>query len=238
MEDWEEHEPPDPRGRKQASARAQRPPNVAGVYRERLLDSLYHPGVRHYTHDEPEYLIPSYVAMRLGIEAWGAATALIALAKEGFVRGPIDLPKTEEDGSPICYRTDRGRVEWDGKKWVTSINKFDVGWKRGPRGRIIRLSKKEVQRQIRRLEKSRVAVNFDGRGFELLDDGAPYLEYGKKMGYFDKPVRTEKEDSGLSKEICQRCLSPVEYRSRHGKRRRDHGKKKCNVLLVKRIMEE
>lgn len=239
MEDWEENEPPDRRGRKRASAMAQRPPDPAKVYRDRLLDSLYYRGVRHYVVDEPEYLIPSYVAMRLGIEAWAAATALIALAKDGFVRGPVDLPRTEEDGSPIRYRTDQGQVEWDGKKWVTSVDKFGIGsWRRGPRGRFIRLSEKEVQRQIRKRERERRPVNFDGRGFELLDDGAPYREYGDKMGFFKDPERTEKGGPEPPKETCPRCLSAVEYRNRHGKRRRDHGLKKCNVLLVKRIMEE
>lgn len=240
MEDWEEHEPPDRRGRKRASAKAQRPPDLVKAYRDRLLDSLYHHGVRYYRTDEPEYLIPCYVAMKLGIEAWSAAAALTILAEDGFVRGPIDLPKTEDDGSPVRYRTNQGPVEWDGKKWVTSIDKFGIGsWKRGPRGRFIRLSKKEIQRQIRQRERERRPVNFDGRGFELLDEGAPYKEYGDRMGFFKESDRTwGGRDPEPPRETCPRCLSVVEYRNRHGKRRRDHGLKKCNLLLVKRIMEE
>lgn len=239
MGDWEEHEPPDHRGRKRASAMAQRPPDLAKAYRDMLLDSLYYRGVRHFVANGPEYLIPCYVATKLGIEAWAAATALIILAKEGFVRGPIDLPKNEEDGSPIRYRTDHGQVEWDGRKWVTSIDRFTVlSWTYGPRRKLVRLPEKDVQRQIRKLERARRAVNFDGRGFELLDDGATYKEYGDKMGFFNESEKSEKENLEPPKETCPRCLSAVEYRNRHGKRRRDHGLKKCNVLLVKRIMEE
>jgi len=175
--------------------------------------------------------------MRLGIEAWGAAVALLTLAKDGFVRGPMDLPKLAEDGSPIRYQTDQGQVEWDGKKWVTSINEYEVSsWKRDARGKFVRVPKKEIQRRIRQLERSRRTVIFDGRGFELLEDGAVYVEYGRRMGYFDEPI--PKKETSPPKEVCPRCFSVVEYRNRHGKRRRDHGLRKCNVMLVKRIMEE
>lgn len=237
--DWDEVEFEDARERRRASARAQRQPDQAATYRSWVLDSLYaRVQIRPKIDRDGEYIIPSWVATRLGIEAWAAAEALRALAAEGFVEGPIDLPKTEEDGSPIRYTTAKGRVEWDGKRWVTSIDQFAlqnwkrIGWK------YVRLSKKEVAKNVRRAERARKPVNFDGRGFRLLEDGRPYIEYGEQLGKLSEELRVRRElRDNPPKETCPRCLSVVEYRMRHGKRRRDHGKKQCDLMLVRHIME-
>ena len=239
MEEWDEYELPDRRGERRSRARSQKPPDVVKVHRDHLLNSLYHrgqlPSGSSSYQSYPEYLIPGRVAQVVGMEVWAVAMALMALAKEGFVQGPLDLPKREEDGSPIRYRTDHGMVEWDGKRWVTSIDRFRIQTHAGRK----RLPKKEIQRQVKAAERTRKPSPFDGRGFFLLEDGAPYLDYGRKMGFFQDPEKADwPPETSPRRETCKRCLCLIEYRSRHGKLRRDHGRKKCDLLLVKRIMEE
>jgi len=244
--DWDAYEHEDPRDRKRRSAASGMPSEPWRTYRPQVLAALY-PRIRSHFLSERQpgpIVIPGVIAFRISVEVSTVRQVLSHLVAEGFVRGPVDLPKYEEDGSPIRYSVSgdgltTDRVEWDGKRWVTALDPFG-SWRtvRGKDGRIWRNPpKKLVQRALRKAERARKPFDFDGRGFEVLRDGAPYRRYGEVHGLFREPERPDPPPPE-PRETCKRCGTPVEFRTRHGKRRRDHGLRKCNSALVRRIMEE
>lgn len=178
---------------------------------------------------------------------------LASLAEDGFVRGPVDLPKFDEKGKPISYAIrsigklsalypEHVRTEWDGQRWVSVIDSFGINrTKSGSYRYSFKLaSKKTIRRRLRKAKNARRPVDFDGRGFEILEDGDAYLRYGEANGLFEyKKPEERSPNPGPEPEICPRCGGVVEYKTRRGKRvHKDHGLRKCNANLVSRIMEE
>ena len=239
--DWDAYEHRDARELRRRSARVE-PPDPGAAYAGAVLRGLYlrrrHNG-RYALLDgvvggRSCFVIPEHVANELSLPLAEVRRALVRLARDGYVSGPEPLPKLEEDGSPIRYLD----AEWGGNGWVTSADRFwtrvsvrrkngDI-WRNPP--------KRLVQRALKKAQRARKPVEFGGIGFRVLYGAAPYVEYGRKNGLLE-----EQEPELLPRErveVCGRCGSAVDYRVRHGKRRRDHGLRNCNAELVRRIMEE
>lgn len=242
--DWDTYEHEDARDKKRRSAAAQFPPDPLSTHRPVVLAGLYPRVIMRPLREDHDMITAESLAARISLDLATVRRVLSHLAEEGFVRGPVELPKYEEDGSPIQYLVYHGlsvysnRVEWDGRRWVTSIDSFGH-WRtvRRKDGSVWRNPPKRlVQRALRKAERARKPADFDGKGYEVLRDGEPYRQYGEAHGFF-----TEREPEKLRPEpveMCRRCGTPVGYRTKHGKRRRDHGLRKCNAALVRRIMEE
>lgn len=248
--DWEEYEHVDPR-------EARRRPQPEGLEPERarrdrirrtVLHDLYpHHAVAEQWFDEEDSVIPSYMASYLLLDVSDVRRALAELTSDGFLRGPHDLPRAYTDGNAIQYPLKSMtsmyhpsvNVEWDGRRWVKSLRPWG-SWKtvRKPNGRVwLSPPRRLIERALRKARASRKPVDFDGRGFTTLRALDPFRRYGTENGLF----RDRTEPEGRTKpepEVCPRCGTEVRYRSLSGKRRRDHGVRKCDRAMVQKIMED
>ena len=250
MTDWEEYEHVDARDAKRRVPPEDLDPEKAwrARIRKTVLDSLYpRSAVDKYWFEEEAEIIPSYIAARLRLEMSDVRRALTELVREGYLRGPLQLPKRHEDGSAISYDLSPGRslydskmtVEWGGTQWVEALHRWG-GWRtiHKPNGKIWRNPpKKLIERALRKAMAVRKPVPFDGRGFETLCARDPFRSYGYDNGLFkDRPNRPRSTEP--EPDICRRCGTEVKWKSRFGKRRRDHGLNKCNMAMVRKIMED
>lgn len=243
--DWDAYEHRDARDKKRRSMASRLPPEPMEAYRTLVLAGLYHRVVMvpyRYGWDS-DIIVPAAFAEKLSLDLATVRQVLPHLASDGFVHGPVDLPKKEEDGSPVRYAAGRGPrtryVEWDGRRWVESLG-FSGTWRTVHRknGSLwAKPPKKVLERALRKAERTRKPVDFDGRGYRVLRDGTAYLEYGETHGFFSEQEKQEKQERRPAYERCQRCEGEVKYRMKSGKRKRDHGRRKCDAELVRRVME-
>ena len=248
--DWEEYEHVVPRDAKRRAPPEGIEPDR--TYRDRIrktvLDHMYpRRKVDRDWFDQEAEFIPSYVAGRLRLSVADVRRAMQELVEAGFLRGPVRLPKRHYDGSPSQYDIESGTsmsspaltVEWAGTRWVEAVHQWG-SWRiiRRKDGRVWRNPpKKLVERALRKAMAARRPVEFDGMGFETLCAGRPFRDYGIENKLFEEPPEREKRRDPQP-EICRRCGTEVKYKFRSGKRRRNHGLNKCNMAMVRKIMED
>lgn len=113
---------------------------------ERVLESVK-------LHNRGDYVIPGYFAVKLGLSKKVVIDVLNKAAKEGFVRGPIEIPKFSEYNRPMHYligltnkerkridkfiflsngevinKTDDNRIKYMRDPYVVIRNYVYVGW--------------------------------------------------------------------------------------------------------------
>ena len=236
VSDWETYEHVDPRD----SKRKLPPEHVDPVQKMRdgvrveVLRFLFRNRSYADAQFDEDFIVPEHLAECLQMSVSDVRRALTELVPGGYARGPIVLPRHFWDGSPARYRIGQGRkvAEWSPKGWAEPIWNRDF-LVRKPDGRIWRNPPRKVlERAIRKAEKRRRKVDFDGKGFRILRDGNLWREYGEAHG-----LLRETAPAPQLERHCPRCGTPVKYDRRSKKGRREHGRRKCDAALVRRIME-
>ena len=178
---------------------------------------------------------------------------LARLVKEGLLLPLCPIAEVDRDGDPVTVRYRGTTLEWHEGAW-----KAYLSWS-GTRSR-------KTGRMRTNAKRSGSEVDWDGRGYYILRDTEAFRRACRSEGLPEDPVtdawtcrscgasndyrdrktcrkcyasRFKAPDPPKKKEAppCPRCGSALEFKRANGKKRVDHPLRKCNLALVRDVLE-
>lgn len=211
---------------------------------------------------DDDFVLAVNVAHELNAPPHLVGACLKALVGEGLVLSRRPIAPLDREGEPVRVRLHSLRWEtvgWNGRAWVVEKKTWKTSRKTGR----VRHGSVQVEEvpvpgwdgygyYILRGDEFRAACRAAGLPEDPVNDpwacknewcrtyneGPNHREHCKKCHGVRHPRSEAGKKDDRPKVTCPRCGSVIPYKSRYGKRRADHPVRRCNLEVVRRVLEE
>jgi len=164
------------------------------------------------SHGYGDILIIEDVSTHTQIQKHEVRRCLNILSKEGIISKQFDFDRYDKTGNPSVFSIAFDDIKWDGSKWV----KIKYDWVKSMKGNNYTCVEKGIK------------TKWNGRGYTVLFDSYEY----KSALVLELATHEIRRKSNF---VCKRCKSMIEKPTR--KHKHGHSIEKCNVSVVKNILE-